>query len=345
MQNIYGRLSKWFCKEHGIKPTTEYEIEYVDPWELVCPERIDLIVKYQYVRMHEAGKDMRRIREIYRAHIEAFSEGAFVEPGQEKNKKSIENYFAAFDQLIESIKKYGFLDSISAVPVNEDNVILNGSHRVAIALYFGLKVPCVRLPGIRLKADYSFFYDRYLPQNCLDYMAVGYCAIKRNIYAALLWPAGYRAMEKGGLRQQVLDKLSAGKSLVCVKELKVSYRECDSLVISAYDPAGWLGKREDGFPGSKGKTDACFVRGGKMLFVLLEEDRPQELLERKAVIRKLLGADKHSIHITDTYGETVTVIKAVFYEKSRRWKNFFYDTVEGRSVKKMVRNWKTKRDQ
>ena len=121
----------------------DLKIRYVDALELFTKNRIDLVAKYKYVEMYDRGLDIPFIRELYKSHISAFSAGTFIEEGQEEKKNSIEDYERIFKDLIDSIKCTGFDEHISVVPVGGENVILNGSHRVAIAAYFGLKVPVV----------------------------------------------------------------------------------------------------------------------------------------------------------------------------------------------------------
>ncbi len=334
---IYDCLSKSFCKTYGIKPNQEYEIEYINPKDLIQPEKIDLVIKYKYVQAYENGRDLRNIKRIYKACIEAYSEGTFIEPGQEETKNCIDDYFAQFDVLIEHIKRNGLREDISAVPVNEKNIILNGSHRVAIALYFGLNVPCIRLPGIYLDSDYLFFYKRCMHENYLDYMSVGYCTLKSNIYAACVWPKGYRAIKENHLMQWVVDELSLDRKPICVKEFSVTYRECNDMVVNLYNPAEWLGSMEQGYPGARGKTDACFDKKGKMLLVLFEADEHQKVLEKKTEIRNRLKIEKNSIHITDTYSETVTVIKSVFYGRKRKLQNSLNDIKNGHLKNRLLR--------
>ena len=128
-------LSENFIKTKHITKETPFVTEEVRGRELLCPERIDLAAKIAYIEARETGGDMSFARELYRKHIEAFSEGYFTEPGDE-NKDSLEKFFSVFDELIDDFKKNGFNPEKSLIPVGQNNIILDGAHRTACAIYF-----------------------------------------------------------------------------------------------------------------------------------------------------------------------------------------------------------------
>lgn len=310
---IYDHLTRWFCKTYGIERNTEYTIEYINPQDLLSPDRLDIVVKYKYVQAYLENRDMTYIKKVYKAHIEAFSQGTYVEPGQEKKKKNIHDYYKEFDNLIESMKEHGFDEEKSVVPINENNVICNGSHRVAIALYMGYQVPCIRVKGINNIANYSYFDNRLMPECYIDYLALEYCTIKKNIYAVLIWPRGNKILSEKNIKQKkVYEELATVGMIVLKKDLRFSYKELDDLVKKVYCHAPWLGEEKLGFPGSKGKTDAIYDKCGHLSIVLLEADSLQDIIDVKKRIRKYLKIENHSIHITDSYKETAQLIKFVF---------------------------------
>ena len=100
-------LSDNFVKTKHITKETPFFIEEVCGRELLCPARMDLAAKIAYIEARETGADMGFARELYRKHIEAFSEGYFTEPGDE-NKDSLDKFFTVVDELIDDFKKNGF---------------------------------------------------------------------------------------------------------------------------------------------------------------------------------------------------------------------------------------------
>ena len=135
-------LSENFVKTKKITKDTPYEIREMDAKELLCPERLDLAAKIAYIEAREKGGDMSFARELYRKHIEAFSEGNYTEPGDE-NKTSLEKFFSVFDELIDNYRENGFDSDKSLVPIGRDNIILDGAHRTACAIFFGGKISVI----------------------------------------------------------------------------------------------------------------------------------------------------------------------------------------------------------
>lgn len=302
-------LSRWFCETYNLDRHKEYLVEYVSAEKLFCPERLDLVIKYKYVEAYIQQKDMTIIKKIYKSHLRAFTEGTFREPGQEKKKRRIEDYFKLFDKLIEKIKVNGLQEKISVVPINENNIICNGSHRVAIALYFGYEVPCIRLNKISNIADYNFFRKRLMPEKDIDYMVTQYCLLKKNIYAACIWPSGYKRLSEDRTYRRVMREIESIGKIISIKEMGISYKKLDEFVKVVYYPASWLGEKQMGLPGSKGKTDACYEKNGKIVFILFEGNSFADIIQAKLKIRNYCNIGNHSIHITDNYRESIKILR------------------------------------
>ncbi|TBU93900.1 FkbM family methyltransferase [Phytopseudomonas dryadis] len=120
-------------------------VEYVSPLSLWQADRLDIAVKLLYVRayLNPTGDQADAARALYRRHILQRTNGR--EP-ESLGKTCLEDYERSFIALIESIRAEG-LQEACAIPVDGEGRILNGAHRLAIALALGLKsVPVVRLP-------------------------------------------------------------------------------------------------------------------------------------------------------------------------------------------------------
>ena len=137
-------ISKYHLSIWQISPEQAFEVEFVNARQFLKAERIDLICKLYYIDCKIKKKDMKYALELYSEHIRAFSNGSFVEPGNE-TKNTLEKYLSCFDSLVADISQHGINEKKSIVPVGENNAILDGSHRVAIAIYFDIKIPIVRI--------------------------------------------------------------------------------------------------------------------------------------------------------------------------------------------------------
>ena len=310
-------LTEYFLLNNNIDPETMLEVEYVDAAQFLTPGRIDLICKLVYIDSKINDKNVEFARELYKEHIWSFSRGTFEEPGNE-NKVSIEDYFTTFDELIESLPRDGISAEKSAVPVGGDENILDGSHRTAIAIYFHLPLPIVRIPNGESGCNYRYFQSMCLNEIYLDYIAFQFLQWAQNCYVAVLWPVGDDA-EKMREAEKILDEDGA---LAYKKRIKLNRRGVEQLVMHAYGHADWIGDSEDGFKGAFSKAVNCYKEDGVTTIYLLQGLTPQQVLERKERIREIYQLGKDSIHITDTKEEALLLAQEALNENSIHLLNF-----------------------
>ncbi len=132
---------------------------------LLTWNRIDLAFKILYLELKEKNKELAK--RIYFHDIRAQTLGSFIEYGNEE-KNSLEKYLKEFESTFDSISKNGFDETRTLVPLANDNSILNGSHRVASAIYLDEEISCVKLDQNNMVADYQYFYKRNVPLDILD---------------------------------------------------------------------------------------------------------------------------------------------------------------------------------
>ena len=147
-----------------IKDNEKYVMYECDPKILINPYRFDIFVKYIYVKSYVEQNDYEKAKEIYLDHIRAFNN--FKEP--DKSKNSSEDFIRDFNELIDKAKNNEFESFF--VPVSNTGNIIDGSHRVAIALYFKqiLKISLFDI----LDADYSykFFENKNMNKEFIKYV-------------------------------------------------------------------------------------------------------------------------------------------------------------------------------
>lgn len=304
-------LSENFIKTKLITKETPFVTEEVRGRELLCPERIDLAAKIAYIEARETGGDMSFARELYRKHIEAFSEGYFTEPGDE-NKDSLEKFFSVFDELIDDFKKNGFNPEKSLIPVGQNNIILDGAHRTACAIYFDKTVTVIRFPQFVVKFDYSYFRGRRLSEEMLQYMAVKYSEYaQRNLYLACLWP-----VSAGSKRSRAVDVIAEKNAIILDSEIMLQKNGMRNFMLQIYQHQNWIGTPENHFSGVMGKVDACFAPGKTTQAILFEGGSLESVLAMKDEIRNIFQIDKHAIHISDSNEETRLMADLLFNDNS-----------------------------
>ncbi len=310
--NLNKLLSPSFCSSHNIDVNSNYEIEWLFPDELIVPERIDIIIKIKYVEMLQRGYKIPFLVDMYMAHIEAFSLGKYVEPGN-RGKNSIISYFEEFNSLITSLKTKGFDPNLSVIPVGRNNTILNGSHRAAISAFLQIKVPVVRFDNLSTDYSFSFFRQRLLGEKYLDFAISEYCKLKnKNIYAICLWP-----IANSKTTQQVLyELLRSTTRIIYTKEISLNFEGLRSFIIETYFHQNWVGTPKNDFAGAQDKAFACYKKDTPLFLYLVESENVDIIKNIKNSIRNLLALGNHSVHSTDCYEETQSIIDMLLNKNS-----------------------------
>lgn len=313
---VTSRLTDYFCQQNNIDHNAIYEMEKIDANQLITKDRIDLVAKLKYIEYREKGYDLTFIKELYTAHIEAFSHGTFIEPGND-DKNSIDKYFETFDSLIDDIKNRGFDETISVIPVGSNNAIMDGAHRVAIAAYFNLKVPIIYFNNISVTYDTKFFQDRLLDKKYIDYLVTEYCKMKKNVYFVCVWPKA-----KGQLQREKMNFLiNESCEIIYKKNIKLNYDGLKSLIIQIYSGQDWIGCIQNDFSGARNKVNACYDNSEIITVYVLECESFDKVLKLKRNIGDVFNTGNDSIHIADTQFDTIRIANLLLNQNSVNFLN------------------------
>lgn len=320
------QASDKIMKDMNCNDIGEDKIEYVSARELLVSNRIDLVAKYKFVEAYDKGMNIPFVQDLYYAHLEAFTEGRFVEPGKENSKKSFQDYLVIFKQLINSIKYDGIKKEISVIPVGRNNTILNGSHRVAIAMYYNLTVPIIRYEDIDVKYDYYYFKINLLERRYLDYMATEYIRLKENVFFACIWP---RADKN---KRETVDRIIREScDIVYNESVLLGYNGLKNLMIQIYGQQEWCGSIENGYKGVKRKVDDCYAEGSETIIYVLDNTELDSVIHLKQKIRAVYQIENSSVHISDNSKESLDMahlllnynsIDVLNYGQMYRYKNY-----------------------
>lgn len=130
---------------------------------LLSKYRFDIFVKYYYVKSYIENTNVTEAQEIYLSHIKAFNN--FSEPDGRKNSKN--DFIKSFNSLIESVKTYNNLDK-TIIPISTTGIPIDGAHRIAISLYFDLKIQYCVFDLLDGKYDEMFFLQRGMPYKYVE---------------------------------------------------------------------------------------------------------------------------------------------------------------------------------
>ena len=130
---------------------------------LLSKYRFDIFVKYYYVKSYIENTNITEAQEIYLSHIKAFNN--FSEPDGRKNNKN--DFIKSFNSLIESVKTCNNLDQ-TIIPISTTGIPIDGAHRIAISLYFDLKIQYCVFDLLDGKYDEIFFLQRGMPYKYVE---------------------------------------------------------------------------------------------------------------------------------------------------------------------------------
>jgi len=311
----FNLLTEYFVRENHIDMSLSYEIETVPAISLICENRFDLLAKWVYIDAREKCTDYSWAQKIYFDNINAFSCGTFLEPGTDE-KNTFSKYLDEFNCIIEDIKRNGFDETISLIPVGKDNIILDGAHRVAAAAYYGKDVTVIRFPKLTRQFDYRYFRKYLMTDVNMGIMAIYYAHIRKNCYMACLWP-----MADQSLLDDAEVELRKAARVVYSQDVYLTYRGMRNFMVQIYGHQRWTGNIENHFNGVYGKVDACYKKEYAVRTYLLEADSLEKVIEIKKNIRDIFQIENHSIHIADNQQETEEMVQLLYNSGSLEFLN------------------------
>ena len=293
-------------------------ITSLDPCELLSRKRFDLMAKYIYARHRELGIDSDWASRLYTEHLRVFN--GFREPDG-TGKIGIDAFMEAFHKTLDSIRKIGFDGDRSLIPVGRENILLDGSHRIAACILYNRKVSGVFCDEPAFIYDYPFFknFTRHVKTGLLekwsDPMALEYCRLKKNTYIVTIFPSAE------GEDETVRGILQAHGKIAYEKYVKLENYAPTLLIRQMYSGEDWIGGPRNCFDGARQKAELCFTKKGLVRVFVLEADEPQSIKTAKGKIRSIFNIGNHSVHINDSHADTLKLAQIFFNENSIHFLN------------------------
>lgn len=292
--------------------------------QLLSPLRFDLFAKLYYIRNRRQNR--QNALKVYKEHIKAFNPD-LQEPGR-CDKVGYEDFISSFDRLIDYFEANEFDPSLSLVPVTDDNVILDGAHRVAALAYYDKNVGIARCHGVVPKAnfDYVYFKNRGLSWDVMDLTANEMVHYLPYVYVACVWPkVSDKSIAMLLIRKQF--------EIVYERSFKVTYASLSKLIAEVYKNQSWT-RNPDSLTD---KTLQCFGFDKEITFIFFVADNLQDVQFVKESIRSMYGFGKHSVHITDNMDESQAISECVLVAGERRkWQ---IQSMTGTLLTKLSERW------
>ncbi len=284
------------------------------PLDLLSAWRFDIMAKYIYAKYRELGAQNNWARLLYGEHLKVW--GNFTESWPKKS--GLDQFLQSFNEILDSIKLYGFSTQFSVVPIDKRKLISNGSHRVAACLLYNQDVVCKyysKWQSPLASAEYFRKNQQYvrggLPQKYLDAMALEYCVLKKNTYIVHVFPI------VPGNDEMLRLVLNEYGNIVYEKKVHLHHNGPLNYIRLTYQGDSWLGTVENNFLGARIDAKKKFGSNSNPMRVFLFEcDNLAKIIECKKRLRSLFNFGNYSIHINDTHEQSVELAQTLFNDNS-----------------------------
>ena len=289
-----------------------YAVESTDAASLLCPKRFDLAAKTLLARHIRTGRDLSWAKEVYRAHLDRWSGGKFVE-SDGSGKVGFDSYLDDFSAICHDFSENGFSSSRSAIPISPGGIIHDGAHRTAAAIDLGISVPTIKNEIEARRYDYLFFRGCGLRDAYSDAMALEFLERSKNSYVAYLFPVDGRDDDRA------ISHLSDVGEIFYDRELDLPRRGVHNLIAQIYKGEHWLGDAGNGFAGAESHVKNRFIPGQSVRCVFFLADSLDDVVAAKAKIREIYAQGNYPVHINDTHEEVVRVGRQILTANGRHF--------------------------
>lgn len=311
--DIYNLLQQHTIDIYQLREKN-YQIETVPARSLLHISRFDLYAKLFYIRNRNNKATLAE--KVYIEHIKAFNPDG-KEPGRE-DKNGYASFLTTFNHLIDYFEKNDFDPTISVIPVSENGIILDGSHRIATLAFYNKEVQIARFNNVYPKCMFNadYFINRGLSWNIADTIASEILNWNNDILVACLWPKIGNKEE----REEVNRMIDSHFSICYKKALHVSFNSFVKLISKVYKDQAWVGSKDNNFLGATDKARNCYAKNGNVSFIFFQSSNLSKVLTMKEEIREMFPYEKHSIHITDNINETKDIASYILdKENLNKW--------------------------
>jgi len=295
-------------ENHIVNKNSSFELkyDYIDPRKLLSANRLDIGFKLFYLNNREYINEFSV--KIYKSHIRAITDNSFKEFGN-NTKSDFKKFLDEFLTIEASLLKNEFDTDASIIPVSENNVLLDGSHRLSIAVKNKIQIAIQKFDLKHPAYNWKFFRDRGVAKNHIEIAVNQMVQYSNNIYTAFIWPKAKNNT------QSFLESISEDK-LLYIKKVKLGTNGGMNLLTQLYKDQEWLGGIEQGYNGAISKLSQTFDSSGILHVVFFFEENQSKVMSIKKMFRDKIGIGKHSIHINDNKDETLLISQLILNRNS-----------------------------
>lgn len=312
MTDIKDLFSRRFIKYYGSEIDNKNEIIFLPAVNLLTRNRIDLVPKILFINAVSNSRDSLFLRNLYKTTLRIMTNGKLSEPGNNQ-KNNFDDYVRDFNRLFDSLIYIGFDSSLSVIPVGSNNVILDGSHRIAASILLGYDVPIYKFKNISVEFNKRYFKRNLMGEDDIDFVIQNYYFLKKNILIGCLWPTAYDSLY---LFHDLIKQHGLLTNLVDTKEVRLNFNGHLNLILNIYLNQQWLGNPKNNFEGARSKSFLTYKEDNPVVFFAFEDIEKSNITKIKEEFRSKLNLGKHSIHFSDTYNESLSISRIIYNANS-----------------------------
>lgn len=275
--------------------------------------RFDIIPKYLYAMYRELGIKCTYGEDLYKEHLRVWNNFKELD---KPDKNTYEKFKDEFDNILDSMKNKGFNKEFPVVISRRGN-LLNGGHRTAAALLYNssLKTKVGSDTQGQENCGSAYFKSLGLGEGWCDSIALEYAKLKPRARLVTIFPSCGEVDQSDEKIHAALEILQEKTNIYYAKELSLNKNGFENYMRQVYLGESWLGNPSNGFAGAKEKAQFCGGTG-KMIALLIEPSSSVDMVKVKDEVRDLFGLGNHSIHINDTYEETLRLARVIYNRNS-----------------------------
>lgn len=288
-------------------------IRIENPITLWTPLRIDISAKILFIKYLEENIDSLYGEDVYLNHLRVWNGLREIEPP----KKGAYDYLDSFRKIIKDVKTDEFDFKKNPILFNTNNNLINGSHRLAAAIYFNKPVYVKYTDNLEGQEDCNYELFRAhnsvhgrIEKGYLDSMVLEYIKRKaENVFVITIFPSAK------GLDEKIENTIKDYASIIYRKDFLISKVNAEKFIDVLYHGEDWLNG------GISAKASFTFPESGYVRTFFIEVSDSKILTELKERLRGYWDLGKHSLHINDTRTETLRISRNVLNDNSLRFIN------------------------
>lgn len=264
-----------------------------NPIDFLHSSRIDVFAKLTYLK----NPNIEYYEHLYKQTIFCSTGGTFSE-FDNPNKDSFKKFKETFLEINNAIKEGYFDWEKSPIILDSNEMLVNGSHRLASAIYNKKDAYFQVCKDKAQVQDIIFFEKNGLGANYMQSIKEELIFLKKKYKLGIIWGLTLNN------RLKIIDQIP---NIILQKSLSLTENGKLNLIKLVYQNEPWI-KDNHQQSGIYYKALECFKSLNEFTYFVFE-DIKDEANDLKKYIRSKIGLGKHSMHICDDHDDSIRLFK------------------------------------